>query len=454
MQTIFQKLNIDNAVFFSLLSRTWNVGAGLITLIVISEFLSPRMQGYYYTFNSLIALQVFAELGLNYALVQFASHEKSQLTWHADGTLKGNPLSKQRLKSLVKFALIWLAVAASLMLLLLIPAGLYFFRSSEINIIPSNNVTGAWVSLVILSAANLFIATASAILEGCGRVAQVALMRLCQSILAVSMVWFTLSLGGNLYALPVGSLMMALVGFYWLWLKYRYFIKDLLSHNSHLPGMNWKSEIWPFQWKIALSWACGFFIFQLFNPLIFRIIGPIEAGQMGMTMQIFSAMNGAAIVWVSTKAPTYGHLIAVGQRDKLNKIFKENLLKSSIVLCAGLIVINFILYFLDSINSEYSKRVLTLNQFIFLSFICFINHIVFSEAIYLRAHKEEPFLVLSILNGFATLVLAFWLIPSIGLFGAVLAYGLPAIFISFLYGSYIFFNKKRIHANNLKKETH
>ena len=65
------RLGIDRAVFLTLVGRVWGVGAGLVTIFFVTTALSPEQQGYYYTFYSLIALQVFAELGLNYAIVQF-----------------------------------------------------------------------------------------------------------------------------------------------------------------------------------------------------------------------------------------------------------------------------------------------------------------------------------------------------------------------------------------------
>jgi hypothetical protein len=34
-------------------------------------------------------------------------------------------------------------------------------------------------------------------------------------------------------------------------------------------AIDWWKEVWPFQWRIAISYACGFFIFQLFNPVLF-----------------------------------------------------------------------------------------------------------------------------------------------------------------------------------------
>jgi hypothetical protein len=68
-------------------------------------FLSSELQDYYYTFNSLVALQVFTELGLSFAFIQFASHEMTQLTWQQGGMVSGNSEAKRRLHSLLHFAL-------------------------------------------------------------------------------------------------------------------------------------------------------------------------------------------------------------------------------------------------------------------------------------------------------------------------------------------------------------
>ena len=167
---------------------------------------------------------------------------------------------------------------------------------------------------MIFTAANLFVSAAAAILEGCGKVAHVALMRLLQSVFAVTAVWLILSLGGHLYALTISSLMMALIGFSWLRIKYRKFFIDLLAHRTPLHGMSWRKEIWPFQWRIAVSWMSGYLIFQLFTPLLFKTHGPEVAGQMGMRLQMIGAMNVATMAWISTKAPTYGRMVAKNQR--------------------------------------------------------------------------------------------------------------------------------------------
>lgn len=443
LKTIFNLLDIDRAVFFTLLSRLWSVGAGLITLALIAHFLSPELQGYYYTFSSLIALQIFAELGLNFALVQFASHEMAQLDWQTDGSVTGSMRAKRRLQSLLQFALVWFGAAALMLLLLLLPAGIFFFSTGHSDSVESKNVIIPWVLLVIFTATNLFISMAAAILEGCGKVSQVAVMRLWQTVFGATVVWLILYLGGTLLAIPASSFAMALVGAIWLFVNQRVFFKDLLTHKSKLPGMGWRKEILPFQWRIALSWASGFFIFQIFTPLLFKTVGPVAAGKMGMTMQIFSAMNGVAMAWITTRAPIYGQLIATGQRKQLDTLFFKGLLYSSTFLLFGILVLLGGLYFATESKLEFSDRVLPLGLFSFLCIASLANHIVFAEATYLRSHKEEPFMAISILSAITTLIMASAFIPLAGLNAAVASYVMPAVFIGLVGGSFIFQNKRR-----------
>ena len=39
----------------------------------------------------------------------------------------------------------------------------------------------------------------------------------------------------------------------------------------------WRREILPFQWRISVSWMSGYFIFQLFTPMLFTNQGAVAA---------------------------------------------------------------------------------------------------------------------------------------------------------------------------------
>jgi O-antigen/teichoic acid export membrane protein len=443
MKRLAFRLGIDKAVFFTLLGRFWNVAAGLLTILAVAHFLSPELQGYYYTFNSLIALQIFVELGLNFAIIQFASHEMAHLYWLPDGTLSGDSQAKRRLQSLLKFAFYWFSVAALLMMAILLPLGLFFFGAADNNTIPQSNFSIPWSLLVMFTAISLFVSAASAILEGCGKVAHVALLRLWQSVLAVTLALCTLALGGQLYALVISSLTAASVGIIWLFNNYRNFFKDIVSYHVHLSGMSWSKEIWPFHWRIAVSWMSGYLIFQLFTPLIFKTHGAVAAGQMGMSLQIINALNAFAMVWISTKAPVYGQLIVTNQRAQFDALFFRGLIQSFVFLLLGVTIIWFSFAYMIQIKSYYIIRILPLPLFTLLCLVCLANHVIFAEASYLRAHKEEPFMVLSLLNGILTATLAIILVPSLGLAGAVYSYAATNLSIGLVGGSLIFFRKRK-----------
>ena len=63
-------LGMDRAVSFTVLARTWNILSGALTIILIAHFVSPTEQGYYYTFASLVSLQVVFELGFSLVILQ------------------------------------------------------------------------------------------------------------------------------------------------------------------------------------------------------------------------------------------------------------------------------------------------------------------------------------------------------------------------------------------------
>ena len=93
LAALVARLGIDQAVFYALLARGWRVVGGVISLLLIAKFLTPEIQGYYYTFQSLIALQVFVELGLVVVVVSVTSHEWAKLQLDEEGGIAGDPVA-------------------------------------------------------------------------------------------------------------------------------------------------------------------------------------------------------------------------------------------------------------------------------------------------------------------------------------------------------------------------
>src|SRR5271155_2565216 len=120
-------LGLDRAIAFTVLARGWSSVAGLMTVALIARFLSPAEQGYYYTFGSLVALQIVFELGFSFVILQMASHERAYLTISPDYVISGDPIAHARLASVFQKTLRWYSIAAVLMAAILTPAGWHFF---------------------------------------------------------------------------------------------------------------------------------------------------------------------------------------------------------------------------------------------------------------------------------------------------------------------------------------
>src|SRR5471030_1234586 len=197
---ILRYLAIDRAVFFAIVGKLWTMGAGLITTLLIALLFSPKLQGYYYTFISLLAFQVFAELGLGTVLTSFASHEWAKLAIDQQGRITGDEDALSRLTSLGSFALRWYMAAGAAVTLIFAIGGLYFFGASG-DQVPSWR--GPWIALSVVTGLNLCVLPVWALLEGCNQVSNVYAYRLIQSVASTVAAWLGLYLGAGLWVASI-----------------------------------------------------------------------------------------------------------------------------------------------------------------------------------------------------------------------------------------------------------
>lgn len=386
---------IDSHILGTFLFRGWNVFAGLATLFFISIYFSPIEQGYYYTFASLLALQVFFELGLNQILVQLVSHEVAHLKETSEGRFSGRESHLDRLSSLVKFIGKWYSVAALLFLLIAGISGSFFLSQK----IEQQNITmliGIWAVLVLATAINLWLSPKFAMIEGCGRVGQVAQLRLIQSILGYVFFWLLLLYGAGLWAITALPIINAVCSSWWL--NIRGSVLNWLYKRSINPvnKIIWRSEIFPLQWRISISWMSGFFIFNLFTPMTFMHQGVVEAGQLGMTLSIFGAIVTVGMSWVNAKTPVFTMLIAKGEKNMLKKLFQSLFLRSTIFIALASICIVFAMWYLERRGIAEVRRISSINTLVVIGVITIANSIVFCMAAFMRAYREEPMLMQSV----------------------------------------------------------
>jgi hypothetical protein len=215
-----------------------------------------------------------------------------------------------------------------------------------------------------------------------------------------------------------------------------------LQTTSHRIG--WRAEVWPFQWRIAVSWICGYFIFQLFNPVLFAYRGPVAAGQMGMSLSIAGALTSVAIAWVNTKAAPFGGMIARKDYVQLDKVFFQALRQSVFVCVLGSLVIWLGSVYLHAVGLRLAERMLDPLPLGFLLLSTIINVVVFAESVYLRAHKEEKFLNSSITGAVLVGSSTYFLGKRYGAMGMVSGNLAIAIFLGLGYNTFIFLKYRKL----------
>ena len=438
---LLQTMGVDRAIGFTVIGRAWLSIAGLVTLAFVGQCLSPGEQGYYYTFGSLLALQVFVELGLTNVILQFASHERAYLNWTPRGVLEGDPDAKSRLASLLRLALRWYGIAAFAFLAVLLPAGFVFFTRCA----SGQSEVGwqwPWAGTVLATAGVLVLVPVLAFLEGCGCVAEVARFRVFQAIAANVALWLALLAGAGLAAASVFALANLLAAVCWLLTSQRRFLADLLAVRVW-QKIAWRDEIWPYQWRIAVSWLSGYCIFQLFTPVLFAYQGPAEAGRMGMALTLAGAVSSLGASWLTTKAPRFGNLVSLRRFAELDALFLRAVKQAiGASVFGGSLVVSLVVL-INAFHHPLAFRILPPLPLTLLVLATLANTLVSAEAIYLRAFKREPFVVVSLLNAALVGPWTYFVGRWSGALGMMVGYLLLGGAVGLGLGSWIFLRRRR-----------
>jgi O-antigen/teichoic acid export membrane protein len=399
----FKNIVSDPEVNFTVLFRLSQALFGLFLVLLIPFYLDPIEQGLYFTFLSLTAAQVFFELGLNQVIIQSVS------------SYKGIFASSKLLFDKATQAHNLIALHEKLFKIYLVLSILFFLIISLIGYFTFTNVQGLlieswlvpWIILVFFTAVNLFLSPFLSFHEGLGRVHQVYKLRVIQTVIGASGSIVLLILDFKLYSFLALPIVCSVFSFVWIKFNLHHLL-DYRQLASSLIGGNfsWFKEIFSLQWRVSLSWISGYFIFHFLQPIIFYFYGPIIAGQFGISFNILKAASNLSISWISPKLPELSGLYFANNKPHMNKVFYRHafyVMAISLFLLTGLNVA-YVLFVM--IDQEITSRFLSQDLFLVLSLISFIDVYIFCLALYTRAHREEPFFVISVFSAISTILLA------------------------------------------------
>ena len=412
-------LGLDRAIAYTFLSRFVMILGSVVTVLLLVHSLNPVEQGYYYALLSLVSLQVIFELGFSFVVQQLAAHESVHLKCSTDGVWIGDAISHARLASILQLIVRWYSRAAFIMVLTLLPLGWVFFFFHR----HGDNVAwqGPWIFASIACSARFLLTPFYSFIDGCGQVREVAQMRLAEASATAVSACSALVAHRGLYAPAMAIVGSVAVGLVFLWRRRR-LLHDLYIHPSHGFAVLWRKEVWPFQWKIAVSWICTYFTAQAFVPLLFALRGPVEAGQMGMSLSITGYLSLLLLSWISTKATPFGQLISRGKFEDLDRMFFRALRQSLVLLSLAAIMCMAGIVLVPHIYPRLAVRMGSPTIFALLLLTMMSSYVVQGLAIYLRSFKREPFLGLYVVTALLTLGSVLATAKLWGNLGAALSY--------------------------------
>ena len=406
-------MNVNLSLVF--MHRAWQGLSGLVTLLLLTHFLTPIQQGWYYSFLSLAAIYTLFDLGLSVVLVQFSAHLFVNMKWLAKGRVAG--ASKDQFLSLVGQSIRLYLLLGLLFCFLMIPIGIFFFGGKYSNDLAGSYWQWPWICLVIATAANILTLPFLALVEGSGRVGEVYGLRLLQGILGSIACWIALSLGGALWA----TFTIPFVGFFVAIAWIIFYRPGLLPRTWHITTerIKWSHEIWPLQWRIGLSWLSGYFLTQIYTPILFYYQGATVAGQMGLSLTLANMLGLLAQSWIAHRIPSMAQ--AVGRKDWVffDNIFKRDFIVSVVAFIFGAIVLCGLHYYFSF--TDYSQRTLPFLPFLGLLIVALVNHINGALASQLRSYKKEPLVWVSLAGTVLTVPVAFIAATNYSAGGVVLA---------------------------------
>ena len=212
--------------------------------------------------------------------------------------------------------------------------------------------------------------------------------------------------------------------------------------DSGIEKVLYMKEIFPYQWRIALSWVSGYFIFQLFNPVLFATEGAKIAGQMGMTLTALNGIQSLTQSWINTKVPKMSGLIAQKDYKNLDSLFAKTMKQMLLIGTLAILCFVTVIYLIQSqgitfLGMDIGIRFLPIIPLSLMAWSSWTMVPISPWATYLRCHKKEPLLINSVVMGILCCLSTVTLGYKYGLYGITIGFAaLRIISLSWIYHTY------------------
>jgi hypothetical protein len=164
------------------------------------------------------------------------------------------------------------------------------------------------------------------------------------------------------------------------------------------------------QWRVALISVAHYLASQLFVAVVVgsKSIGSAaDAGRLGATLTITTAIQMLALAWVQTKFSLISAHHGAGERETAGTLWRQTALVSTGLLCIALGTLIGLISALPLAGQRWEQRFLYPWQLVVLSIGLVANHLLAVQSFYVMARRANPFWIPAVF-GLLTTAAAVW----------------------------------------------
>jgi hypothetical protein len=396
-----RQMRLDRSTMLALATQGVALAAGPVTAIIIATRFSPTLQGFYYSFSSVLSLQALAEMGLSATLIALGSRAQTQDArggeqWHgSDSAYADGSLS-----DLARGALVWSLASAALFLVTITAGGVIIFSRQSAGV----SWLAPWVAVCLLTTINLALIPVFALAQAVGDMASYWFYRLIQQIVNAPVLWLSIWLGGNLWTNAIAAAASAAWSVTYIVRRYQPIVRIF-----SLPGngrLRWFRDVWPLQWRTALNWLSSYAVTLLLPAVAFALLGPVSAGRTGLTVALSSVLFALGTSAIVTKAPLFGKLAARHKFRELKLQFRRALTRSLSITVVGGAAVWCGVVVVHLLHLGFAHRILGPLPAGLLLGGTVLSIPVFAFGVFLRALRVDPLAILAAGTAAGALLLA------------------------------------------------
>jgi hypothetical protein len=389
-----------------------------LTTVLIPFFSTDNELGLYYLFVSMVAAQVLFELGLNQSVLQVSSHINNKKSQDYKQYLQW--VDRLFVKAAYRF--IFFGGLGGVFYLIL-------FNEYE-------KLTSMVYWVILISCASLLmrIAYRFFLIESEGYVAHSYRVRTLILLVATLVAWMLILFDFALESLITFYVVQSVLSN--LFLRKKFPIQSGSQYG--LVQNKYCIELKVFKRGMGLSYLAGYMSYNAIVPIVFAMLSAKVAGQLGFSLALFSSVTLLSSSFVSAKNYAFATRISSEAFVELNSLFRRQMSFTILLSIFLLISIFAFIFLMPLLGFHMEERLLPLDLCLLIGLSAVISSIIYAQALYVRAHKVEPFVSISIIVGFISVGLIF-LASFVSIDWVVFMYSASIIFISFPLTSLIFF---------------